>query len=418
MHPNLGLHYAAAIGDIAKMRSAIDHGQPPCSSLDGLLPLHAASSGGHEGAVRLLLRQGANVNAPRERPKSSVAPGTGKKGATALHFAAANGHTHIVRLLLNNGAQIRVAEDGCTPQDLAETNKHWNCIALLKGQQDSAASFRDSACPNVTPHHPVEATMRYSSPMQRLRNQSSFRSLPSIETFNMTGMKASLNSSRKSFAKISSKHFARNLVPSYEPDLEPLLKKVETQKTEFSLARAQSERSNLNRTSSLPAFGHFPVFNAHNSAPEDTTKGDKNLLVRQRSKFSPNENAPESKSASISSSGSFIELQRTQSENLRVCENKLHPSCHAEPYSLSSRWEQVEKLIHPHSQASLSSEDYSVSIDQEAQEFLNSSCDEFTSLFRSPWVAEAGAVDMVQLPIYREVSPKTSSVDLPLDEYF
>lgn len=36
--------------------------------LHGLLPLHAASSGGSEEIIRMLLERGADVNAPRFVP--------------------------------------------------------------------------------------------------------------------------------------------------------------------------------------------------------------------------------------------------------------------------------------------------------------------------------------------------------------
>lgn len=44
---------------------ALTHGQPANSVLDGILPLHAAASGGNELVVKLLIDFGADVNAPR-----------------------------------------------------------------------------------------------------------------------------------------------------------------------------------------------------------------------------------------------------------------------------------------------------------------------------------------------------------------
>jgi ankyrin repeat protein len=63
--PHLGLHSAAATGNIGLAKYALSHGQPINSVIDGVLPLHAACSGGNDMVVRLLIDNGADVNAPR-----------------------------------------------------------------------------------------------------------------------------------------------------------------------------------------------------------------------------------------------------------------------------------------------------------------------------------------------------------------
>ncbi|PWN49156.1 hypothetical protein IE53DRAFT_318142, partial [Violaceomyces palustris] len=91
LHPNLGLHSAASSGNIGLVKYALENGQPASSNLNGILPLHAACSGGSEVSVRMLLMYGADVNAPRLKSKGSGG-GPGAEGSTPLHFAAANGH--------------------------------------------------------------------------------------------------------------------------------------------------------------------------------------------------------------------------------------------------------------------------------------------------------------------------------------
>jgi len=63
--PSLGLHSAAATGNVGLAEYALDHGQPINSVLDGVLPLHAACAGGNVHLVKLLIDHGADVNAPR-----------------------------------------------------------------------------------------------------------------------------------------------------------------------------------------------------------------------------------------------------------------------------------------------------------------------------------------------------------------
>ncbi|KAF7362135.1 hypothetical protein MVEN_00559500 [Mycena venus] len=138
--PSLGLHSAAATGNVGLVEYALARGQPINSVLDGVLPLHAAAAGGNEGVVKLLIERGADVNAPRlprrysnDKNRDTSAPIVGTSGSTPLHFAAANGHTAVVQTLLLRGAHPnRADKHGITPEMLARQNGWDECADVLK----------------------------------------------------------------------------------------------------------------------------------------------------------------------------------------------------------------------------------------------------------------------------------------------
>ncbi|KAJ7690684.1 hypothetical protein B0H17DRAFT_584408 [Mycena rosella] len=138
--PSLGLHSAAATGNVGLVEYALARGQPINSVLDGVLPLHAAAAGGNERVVKLLIERGADVNAPRlprrysnDKNRDTSAPIVGTSGSTPLHFAAANGNTSIVTTLLLRGAHAnRADKHGITPEMLARQNGWDECAEVLK----------------------------------------------------------------------------------------------------------------------------------------------------------------------------------------------------------------------------------------------------------------------------------------------
>ncbi|KAI0737613.1 hypothetical protein C8Q80DRAFT_1125351 [Daedaleopsis nitida] len=207
--PNLGLHSAAAAGNLGLVTYALDHNQPVNSVLDGVLPLHVASSGGNDQIVRLLIERGADVNAPRfpvaedrtifygrrrwlprqavrsgprtsesemrsglaltlwlprkyssDRHKDSSAPIVGSSGATPLHFAAANGHETVVLTLLLHGAHpSRADKHGTTPAMLARQHG-WTRVAdlLTKWTHEKDRDLRERDALNP-PTPELERTM-------------------------------------------------------------------------------------------------------------------------------------------------------------------------------------------------------------------------------------------------------------------
>ncbi|KAM6502171.1 hypothetical protein JOM56_002148 [Amanita muscaria] len=138
--PSLGLHSAAASGNLGLVEYALGNGQPINSVLDGVLPLHAACAGGHIHVVKLLIERGADVNAPRlprrysnDKNRDSTAPIVGSSGSTPLHFAAANGNTNVVNLLLLHGAHADLPDKhAITPEKLALQNGWLECAQVLK----------------------------------------------------------------------------------------------------------------------------------------------------------------------------------------------------------------------------------------------------------------------------------------------
>lgn len=95
--PVLTFLSAAAAGDVAAVRRALDAGAP-IESRDarGRTPLLLATQGGHVAAAQLLMARGADVNAQDDQRDS------------AFLLAGARGHTEIVRAALAHGADWRI----------------------------------------------------------------------------------------------------------------------------------------------------------------------------------------------------------------------------------------------------------------------------------------------------------------------
>jgi hypothetical protein len=209
--PNFDLHRACAAGNLGLVQYAITQGQPVNSVLAGVLPLHAAASGGNEQVVKTLILAGADVNAPRlsskigppqdvggiatvvgpshkgrlgsansasgqsatYRPGSSSsgrgvpsasAPTMGKRGSTPLHFAAAMGHPNIVKILLDCGADPNARDcHKMRPIDAARAAGQSRTVRLL---EEFEAPRSAQASPS--PRYPVTPVTRPISPRMRL----------------------------------------------------------------------------------------------------------------------------------------------------------------------------------------------------------------------------------------------------------
>jgi uncharacterized protein len=142
----LTLFEAAAFGRDARLAEMLrdDPGLVHAVSEDGFTALHLAVFGEQQAAVRLLIDDGADVDAIAASAIARVAPlgtaafvrsealarvlldagadpnGGEEGGFTALHSAAQSGDAPLVRLLLERGADpTRAAADGTRPLDLA-----------------------------------------------------------------------------------------------------------------------------------------------------------------------------------------------------------------------------------------------------------------------------------------------------------
>lgn len=156
--PDLNLHEAAAVGALERVRTLIrERGRLIDShSKDGFTPLALAAFFGNTAVAQLLVDQGANVSLAASNPMK-VAPlhastagrhveivrllvengadvnARQQQGWTPLHGAAQNGDAEIVQLLLEHGADRAArSETGQTALDLAMTHGHAAVAALLE----------------------------------------------------------------------------------------------------------------------------------------------------------------------------------------------------------------------------------------------------------------------------------------------
>jgi RNA polymerase sigma factor (sigma-70 family) len=161
-----GLHEAAAIGDIGRVRAALDQHpeQLDTYSPEGFTPLALAAHFGHLEVMRLLLARGADANRVATH-RLAVTPlhaalfgrqvdaallliergadvglargGSGWKraGWTPLHYAAGMGFSMLVQPLLDRGADpSRPDEEGKTPLDVAIDANHSAIADVLRSR--------------------------------------------------------------------------------------------------------------------------------------------------------------------------------------------------------------------------------------------------------------------------------------------
>ncbi|MGA3103190.1 MAG: ankyrin repeat domain-containing protein [Terriglobales bacterium] len=118
------LHFASYFGQPAAARVLIENGaavDAVAANPTQVMPLHSAASARNLEAVRLLLEHGAPVNARQQ------------SGWVPIHAAAQNGDRPMVELLLKHGADPALTNaDGKTPAAVAREKGHHEIAALLE----------------------------------------------------------------------------------------------------------------------------------------------------------------------------------------------------------------------------------------------------------------------------------------------
>lgn len=150
---DLTLAHAAARGQEDVLRELLAQGAAVNLLVDGVSPLHQATSAGHAGSVRALLDAGAWPDRPDARGETALQYAArtddptlldalidagasssieGYDGASLLHLAAAAGKTNVVRRLLARGMDP-LGRDASwrTPADAAAEQGHAELAALL-----------------------------------------------------------------------------------------------------------------------------------------------------------------------------------------------------------------------------------------------------------------------------------------------
>jgi hypothetical protein len=142
----LGLHSAAASGNIGLVKFALDYGQSTESLHKGLLPIHIAAASGHSHVVKYLIDRGCNVNGIRRprRLSGKAAPNSTSEisiGATALHFAVASNSLDIVNILLESGANPHIVDKyGSTPFCIARAKN----FTAIESQLETYAALHSA----------------------------------------------------------------------------------------------------------------------------------------------------------------------------------------------------------------------------------------------------------------------------------
>jgi len=121
------LHIAAGHGHFDIVKILVENGaNVNAKDLMGFTPLHSAIMGNHLAIVKFLIENGADINAKAE---NELPGGT---GWTPLHLAASSGNLDIVKYLIDHGADVNAKDDvWFTPLHEAARFGHSSVVELL-----------------------------------------------------------------------------------------------------------------------------------------------------------------------------------------------------------------------------------------------------------------------------------------------
>lgn len=175
-----GLHLTAFFGLQYLTSQLLSKYEPDVLTRFMETPLMLAAKSGHEAIVKLLLENGAHVEAKDAEYRSTptywealsklegfaelplatrlrLEPNDKKYGQTPLMWAARNGHEAIVKLLIQNGSNLEFKDDeyGWTPLIWAARNGHEAIVKLLL-ESGADFQFKDSGSGKKPLKHAME----------------------------------------------------------------------------------------------------------------------------------------------------------------------------------------------------------------------------------------------------------------------
>ena len=128
------LHWAVYEDNVDMVKFLLDHDAniEEITNDNGSTALHLAAHKGYQLPMKVLLENGANVNAKD------------KSGKTPLHEAASSGNKAEAQLLIQYGADVKAVSENQTPADYARSNGHYDVARWLMEVQTGVKQGENS----------------------------------------------------------------------------------------------------------------------------------------------------------------------------------------------------------------------------------------------------------------------------------